>query len=619
VKQPGLLVGGLTAVALGLRLWHLDFQSMWWDEGVSVYLAHQGFAALTIAKDFSVDLHPPGYHLLLAVWSRLVGSSVFSGRLLSAFCGALTVPLTYRFARQLSPVGDGAGRAALLAAGLAAVSPLDLYYSQEIRMYALMPVLALLSLLATARVYRDESPRRWLIWALANAIGLYTYYYLALLALAESAALILGTRKRRRWLHANGGLALSYLPWAVLVARRIGLSGLALPPETQVHLSPAQYLGETAAAFTLGFTFPPEALGIAAIWGALALLGAFTLRRRPEALALLLLAVAIPVAGAGAVLLFRPFYYPRFIIFAAVPVWILAALGASRPGWRIFPILVVPMVLGGLWTWRVERTTPRTGYAPDDYRVVFSTLGDQLQPGDLVLGGYPWQIGYVDAYLAASRPAAEFVPTSASAGAFLDGKPSRVWVYSYSPDHSFAGDRLATAAAAGRPIAFVDQFGDSRVQLFAGSVPPPAAAPMQATFGSDIGLVSASLGVVQAQPGSTVPVTLRWLARGNPGASYTVFVHLLGPDGKVWGQRDSPPLAGGFPTSHWTPGEQLIDRYEIALDPRAPAGRYQVEVGMYRPDTGQRLAVGPTPDPNNRIIVGSLEVPPPPAVALAPR
>ena len=60
-------------------------------------------------------------------------------------------------------------------------------------------------------------------------------------------------------------------------------------------------------------------------------------RRQPTAALLLALSVGVPLAGSAVVLSLRPFYYPRFIIFAAVAVWTLVALGAEvalidRPG-----------------------------------------------------------------------------------------------------------------------------------------------------------------------------------------------------------------------------------------------------------------------------------------------
>ena len=70
-----------------------------------------------------------------------------------------------------------------------------------------------------------------------------------------------------------------------------------------------------------------------------------------------------------------------------------------------------------------------------------------------------------------------------------------------------------------------------------------------------------------------------------------MFTHLLGPDGKVWGQMDQLPLKGLFPTSKWGKGEIVDDEYTILVAPDAPPGAYHLEVGMYNWMTGERLPV----------------------------
>jgi hypothetical protein len=106
-------------------------------------------------------------------------------------------------------------------------------------------------------------------------------------------------------------------------------------------------------------------------------------------------------------------------------------------------------------------------------------------------------------------------------------------------------------------------------------------------------------------------LTLFWGAAGASDRRYTVFVHLLDPQGNIRGQIDRPPLAGTRPTDGWTAGEYLRDPYDPAVAGDAPAGRYQIEVGLYDPATGARvpvvLADGSTAD---HVVVGSFEVGP---------
>jgi len=82
---------------------------------------------------------------------------------------------------------------------------------------------------------------------------------------------------------------------------------------------------------------------------------------------------------------------------------------------------------------------------------------------------------------------------------------------------------------------------------------------------------------------------LYWQTSASVDTSYTAFVHLLGPDGQIWGQQDSIPQGGERPTTIWLPGETIVDHYAISLEPGAPAGDYTLAVGLYDLRTMQRL------------------------------
>ena len=86
-------------LAAGLRLHLLGAQSLWNDEGASV--AMTGRSLSEIISNTAADIHPPGYYILLSVWTRLMGSREFALRLMSALQGVLTVALTYALGRRL--------------------------------------------------------------------------------------------------------------------------------------------------------------------------------------------------------------------------------------------------------------------------------------------------------------------------------------------------------------------------------------------------------------------------------------------------------------------------------------------------------------------------------------
>ncbi|RMH02185.1 MAG: phospholipid carrier-dependent glycosyltransferase [Chloroflexi bacterium] len=119
--------------------------------------------------------------------------------------------------------------------------------------------------------------------------------------------------------------------------------------------------------------------------------------------------------------------------------------------------------------------------------------------------------------------------------------------------------------------------------------PPDTQFPMDATFGNEIRLLGYDL---VSESDTTYRLNLVWQALTTPVADYTVFVHLLRLDGTccVW-QQDVQPRQNQYPTTRWVPDEVVTDTYEIVLPPDLAAGNYTIEVGLYLPDTGQRLQV----------------------------
>jgi len=131
--------------------------------------------------------------------------------------------------------------------------------------------------------------------------------------------------------------------------------------------------------------------------------------------------------------------------------------------------------------------------------------------------------------------------------------------------------------------------------------PPPGvttpqaapATPLNVPFGQEITLLG-----VDAAPGA---LTFYWQAAAIPQADYTVFVHLLNAGGQLAAQADAPPAGGAYPTSLWDAGEVIVDVHSLPAN--LPPGQYTAQVGLYRPDTGQRLPAAGSTD-------GGVQLPP---------
>jgi hypothetical protein len=110
-------------------------------------------------------------------------------------------------------------------------------------------------------------------------------------------------------------------------------------------------------------------------------------------------------------------------------------------------------------------------------------------------------------------------------------------------------------------------------------------------LGNKAELLGYDLDHTSAKPGHSLHLTLYWRALTAMDASYTVFTHLLDGESRIWGQKDNVPQAGTYPTTLWVEGEVVTDEYDIVVKPDAPPGQYVIEVGMYLPQSGQRLPV----------------------------
>ena len=133
--------------------------------------------------------------------------------------------------------------------------------------------------------------------------------------------------------------------------------------------------------------------------------------------------------------------------------------------------------------------------------------------------------------------------------------------------------------------------------------------PLAAQFGAGITLVGYDLNRRSASPLTTtrpLGLTLYFQRNGPINRPYTVFTHLLAPDGRVVAHSDRPPLDGRYPTDRWQPHEWIVDEFTLVPDFALPGGNYSVELGFYAPDTLQRLPVlvSGVPQPGDRLLLG---------------
>jgi hypothetical protein len=106
-------------------------------------------------------------------------------------------------------------------------------------------------------------------------------------------------------------------------------------------------------------------------------------------------------------------------------------------------------------------------------------------------------------------------------------------------------------------------------------------------------VIALTTATVEQEPGpggTEIQVSLCWEGLSVTSRDYTVFVHLLDEDGSLVATGDGPPMQGAFPTGLWQPGDKVHDVHVVPLnDVDLTKGQYQIGVGLYDLDSGERL------------------------------
>jgi len=139
---------------------------------------------------------------------------------------------------------------------------------------------------------------------------------------------------------------------------------------------------------------------------------------------------------------------------------------------------------------------------------------------------------------------------------------------------------------------------------------PDDVVSISAFLNEEIELVGYKLHQSAITPTDKFGLTLYWQCLRPAEVNYTVFVHAIGPDQSLRGQWDSMPVQGNAPTSGWLPGEIIADYHEVPMHDNVPPWKYDVFIGMYNADTGERLPIysGTSPTSDNRIWVDRVQV-----------
>lgn len=614
-RLESLLLMGLLLLAFALRVYRLDGQSIWMDEGISLHLATSSLAE--IIADRAANIHPPLYFFLLKGWVALAGVNVFSARFLSAMASLIQVAAVYAVARRWL------GRpTAHIAAWLTAFSSVSVIYAQEIRVYALLPLAYLALLGITQELTREPSaprPTLWLSLAIAETVGLYLHYaVLAAVVYAGGWSLLTFWRQKRwnelrRWCIVQLVVGLTCLPWliavldhwpAVQAEAQLG-TALAQPTPLDFLLAQVWAFHVTGLAGALGHPAGAKLASLTALFLFILLLFrlAQTVTRRTTAR--LMAHWLVPLGLALIAWTVRPFSHPRYIALCVPGLTLLAAY-AIRPRQAVHwstssrlrnaaynlpsAALAMCLVLVSLWALRAYLFDP--AFAKDDMRTVARYLEKEARPGDLILiPDGDWSLTFI---YRGEAPIEMPGRTDEEMWANLTrwtASRQRVFVVGYT--RGTASDRrgaISFALEKAGTLISRQRFDDLLVHTYHLDRPaePAPMTPLEARFGP----ISLTHGWTEAQAPSGSALTLAFSWHLLPSAlreasedtvqRYSVTIRLLDVDGWQLASRDDLLLDEQLrPTDQWSPGQQTTTYHVLEVPPDTPPLTYTLTVGLY--------------------------------------
>ncbi|MCB9109063.1 MAG: glycosyltransferase family 39 protein [Anaerolineales bacterium] len=385
-NRSGLWALALTILGLLLRLFQLGEWSFWHDEALTVLLAQKPIPELVAIT--AADVHPPLYYLVVKLF-LLFGQSETLARLPSVIFGAGSIYLLYLLGRDLFEATVG-----LVGAFIMTISPLQLFYAQEARMYTQLIFLTILAGWLLFRALRTENWIDWLLFSVVITLAAYTTYFAFPVVAAMALYIILVEKRWRSTVFFLISIAVSvllYIPWL-----GIFLTQSRAVIDTYWMATPSPLLlFTTVTGFFTSYTLPTWGIAVSLV--ATLLIVFVTLNEirhairegnRVKPLLWLLLWGLVPLLGTYLVSLIRPIFQLRTVITAAPPFYLMVAWGvASARQRRLNMLLFLPalaMMLISIFNFYFN-----PAFAKPAWRQAAFYVQTQVRPGDIVLHTSP--------------------------------------------------------------------------------------------------------------------------------------------------------------------------------------------------------------------------------------
>lgn len=197
-------------VGIFIRILFLDSHTLWYDETVALAIAH---APLDEIFSLTTSYNWGFVYVLILKFLSLVTQDHLLLRISSVIFSTLSVWMTYQFFVLWDK------RIALFTTLFLILSPLSIYFSVELREYALV-ALEIITLVYLFEKYSRTRAQKYALWYGAVSIfTLHTHFYAGLMLLTLFVLGLWKNKLGKIWISINLLIGISFLPWLILLTQ----------------------------------------------------------------------------------------------------------------------------------------------------------------------------------------------------------------------------------------------------------------------------------------------------------------------------------------------------------------------------------------------------------------
>ncbi len=337
----------------------------------------------------AAEEHPLFYYTILWGWMSIFEESPLAVRSLSVVCGLGSLALIYLLGKDLFDQRFG-----LIVAGLVAVSPFQIHYAQEVRMYTLMAFLLIAATYAVWKGMGDRRLRWWLLFMVCSALAQYSHnlavFYLFPLALTP--LFFKDWTSLRAVILSGLGALLLYAPWLIRVpaqfAKIQGNFWIERPSPSRLITTLLSFVTNLPVPdnWLLGALFVTIFVLVLGLWQTFRILRARQHATNNERIGLWLLYMAFaPPLFLFLISQWQPVYIerallPSGLIFLAWLGWAFSLTGMPRP----IQIFAYSLLIGGM-LFGVYNHITYAGFPYAPYADLNEHLAENSTEADVIL------------------------------------------------------------------------------------------------------------------------------------------------------------------------------------------------------------------------------------------